>query len=143
MIDNHLLASLFRGVDLNTKIIFVGDEYQLPSVGPGSILKDMIESGINHIKLNQIYRQSENSFIPYLAENIRKMNTLDDYKTKTDDYAFIESSKSDIKEYIKKVVIKMMDKNIDLSSFQILAPMYKSINKKPMGSLPWAKVFYK
>ena len=46
MIDISLLASLFKGLRENVKIVFVGDYNQLPSVGPGNVLKDLIESNV-------------------------------------------------------------------------------------------------
>ena len=128
MIDNHLLASLFRGIDINTKIIFVGDEYQLPSVGPGLILSDMINAGVPHIKLEKIYRQSDNSFIPFLAKSIKEVNTNEDFNIKTDDYSFIVCEDKNIKPTIKKIIEKMLDKKIKESTIQVLAPMYKGEN---------------
>lgn len=128
MLDNHLLSSLFKGIDLKTKIIFVGDEYQLPSVGPGLVLNDMISSRIPHIKLNTIYRQSTNSFIPILAKNIKEVVVTPELNSKKDDYSFISSNNKEIKDYIKTIINKMIDKKIDESSIQVLAPMYKGEN---------------
>ena len=128
MLDNHLLSSLFKGIDINTKIVFVGDVYQLPSVGPGLILSDMINAGIKHIELESIYRQSENSYIPILAQNIKDKKISEDALTKKDDYNFISSSSKDIKEYLMKVLLKVKEKGIDISKIQVLAPMYKGEN---------------
>ena len=128
MLDNHLLSSLFKGIDINTKIVFVGDEYQLPSVGPGLILSDMIKSGVNHMLLKNIYRQSDNSYIPVLAKNIKDKVVTDEVLEKKDDYNFIVSSSKDIKEYISKILLKVKDKKIDISKVQVLAPMYKGEN---------------
>ena len=128
MLDNHLLSSFFKGIDIHTKIIFVGDEYQLPSVGPGLILSDMISAGVPHIKLETIYRQSENSYIPMLAKDIKNVNVTDDYLDKKDDYNFISCDSKDIKNVLVQIVEKMQDKKIDLSNLQVLAPMYKGEN---------------
>lgn len=128
MLDNHLLSSFFKGIDINTKIIFVGDEYQLPSVGPGLILSDMISAGVPHIKLETIYRQSENSYIPMLAKDIKNVNVTDDYLNKKDDYNFISCDSKDIKNVLVQIVEKMQDKQMDLSNLQVLAPMYKGEN---------------
>ena len=128
MLDNHLLSSFFKGIDINTKIIFVGDEYQLPSVGPGLILSDMISAGVPHIKLETIYRQSENSYIPMLAKDIKSVNITDDYLDKKDDYNFISCDSKDIKNVLVQIVEKMQEKKIDLSNLQVLAPMYKGEN---------------
>ena len=128
MLDNHLLSSLFKGIDIHTKIIFVGDEYQLPSVGPGLILSDMISAGVPHIKLETIYRQSENSYIPMLAKDIKNVNVTDDYLYKKDDYNFISCDSKEIKNILVQIVEKMQYKKIDLSNLQVLAPMYKGEN---------------
>ena len=128
MLDNHLLSSLFKGIDIHTKIIFVGDEYQLPSVGPGLILSDMISAGVPHIKLETIYRQSENSYIPMLAKDIKNVNVTDDYLDKKDDYNFISCDSKEIKNILVQIVEKMQYKKIDLSNLQVLAPMYKGEN---------------
>ena len=128
MLDNHLLSSFFKGIDLNTKIIFVGDEYQLPSVGPGLILSDMISAGVPHIKLETIYRQSENSYIPILAKDIKDVNVTDDYLDKKDDYNFISCDSKDIKNVLIQIIEKMQEKKMDLSNLQVLAPMYKGEN---------------
>ena len=130
MIDNHLLSSLFKGLDLhNTQILFVGDEYQLPSVGPGLVLNDMINCGvITHTRLEYIYRQSDNSFIPVLAKEIKEVNLTSDLLSKKDDYNFIETSSSDIKNVIKQILNKCLEKKIDATQLQVLAPMYKGEN---------------
>ena len=128
MLDNHLLSSLFKGIDIHTKIIFVGDEYQLPSVGPGLILSDMISAGVPHIKLETIYRQSKNSYIPMLAKDIKNVNVTDDYLDKKDDYNFISCDSKEIKNILVQIVEKMQDKKMDLGNLQVLAPMYKGEN---------------
>ncbi|MCP3683393.1 MAG: AAA family ATPase, partial [bacterium] len=64
MIDTSLMASLLNGTPLTARIIFVGDSDQLPSVGPGCVLKDMIDSGrIPVVMLDTIFRQAETSDI--------------------------------------------------------------------------------
>ncbi len=129
MVDNHLLSSLFKGIDLNTQIIFVGDEYQLPSVGPGLILNDMINSDvITHTRLDYIYRQSDNSYIPVLAKEIKDADLSSDVLIKKDDYNFIEAPNNQIKSIITQILEKGLDKNIDQTKLQILAPMYKGEN---------------
>ena len=73
MIDVSLFASLLRGLSVHTRIIIVGDVDQLPSVGPGQVLFDLIESNKIHVKyLKTLYRQKEQSNIIKLAYNIRE-----------------------------------------------------------------------
>lgn len=129
MIDNHLLSALFKGIDLKTQIVFVGDEYQLPSVGPGLVLSDMIQSDvITHTRLENIYRQSENSYIPVLAKDIKEVNIEEDLLVKKDDYNFIEVPSSEVKNIIKQVINKALKKGLNETNFQVLAPMYKGEN---------------
>lgn len=73
MVDIALLNALLKAIKLGTGLIMVGDADQLPPVGPGNALKDMIESGrIKTIKLSEIFRQSEHSAI---AENAHIINS--------------------------------------------------------------------
>ncbi|MDD4187540.1 MAG: ATP-dependent RecD-like DNA helicase [Bacilli bacterium] len=129
MIDNHLLSALFKGLDLRTQIVFVGDEYQLPSVGPGLVLNDIINSdAITHTRLENIYRQSENSYIPVLAKEIKQVNIDEDLLIKRDDYNFIEVANSEVKNIIKQIITKGLEKGLNETNFQVLAPMYKGEN---------------
>jgi exodeoxyribonuclease V alpha subunit len=129
MIDNSLLFHLFEGLPNNIKMIFVGDHNQLPSVGPGEILKDLINSlEVPVIELNDLYRQKENSYIITLAHNIKNGIIPTDYETKRSDYNFIEARKGDIKDYIVKLCEKALSKGYSHSEIQVLIPMYKGIN---------------
>jgi len=129
MLDNFLLAALFKGLDLGTQIIFVGDEYQLPSVGPGLILNDMINSEvIPHTRLTNIYRQSENSFIPLLAREIKEAEVMSNLMLKRDDYNFIAATSDEIKSVITQILKKCQTKGLDDKEIQVLAPMYKGEN---------------
>lgn len=72
MIDITLMNHLLRAIPLNAKLVLVGDTDQLPSVGPGNVLKDIIDSGFVHtIKLTEIFRQSQTSLI---VENAHRIN---------------------------------------------------------------------
>ena len=129
MIDNRLLSSLFKGIDLKTQIIFVGDEYQLPSVGPGLVLNDMINSKvITHTNLKNIYRQSENSYIPVLAKEIKDVNLSNEVLIKKDDYNFIEAPNNQIRGVIKQILDYAIKKGLNETNFQVLAPMYRGEN---------------
>mgnify|MGYP002563598496 CR=1 FL=1 len=89
MIDLKLLDCLFRGLTRNIKLVLVGDHHQLPSVGPGNILKDLIESDlIDTVYLNTLYRQDENSYIPTLAQEI-KDNALSENFLETKNTFFV------------------------------------------------------
>ena len=72
MIDTLLMEALLKGIKRDSKLILVGDYYQLPSVSEGQVLKDIIDSDcLPVIRLNQIYRQTEGSYILNLAYDIK------------------------------------------------------------------------
>ena len=122
MIDTILFDSLLKGLRKNVKLVLVGDEHQLPSVSPGLVLNDLINSKkFTHIRLNNIYRQSEDSYIPILANEIKNKH-LGNFLEKKDDYNFIELL---IKNLISDIAKKSIDKGLDEENIQILAPMYK------------------
>jgi len=129
MIDTLLMEALFKGIRRDAKLILVGDYYQLPSVSEGQILKDIIDSDcLPVIRLNQIYRQSEGSYILNLAYDIKNKNISEDLFIKKDDYLFISSDNDNAGSYIKEVVKKAIKKGYTDREVQILAPMYKSLN---------------
>lgn len=129
MIDTFLLYSLLNGIESNIQIIFVGDTFQLPSVGAGLILNDLVESKLfSYCPLEKIYRQSENSYIPYLAKEIKEKKLSDSFLEKTDDYNFLPCDNSKIKDMIYQICEKSMKKGIRIDDVQILAPMYKGEN---------------
>lgn len=128
MIDVNLMASLFKALTNKVKILFIGDYNQLESVGPGNILKDLIDSEmINTIFLKEIYRQDQNSYITELAYEVNKGELGESFTSKKDDYNFIECSDNDALNVCCMVAKKAIDKNYDIKNVQVLAPMYKGI----------------
>lgn len=129
MIDIELFDALLKGISPNIKLILVGDINQLPSVGPGLILEDLINSDyFNYVPLNQIYRQSDNSYIPYLAKEIKNRDLSEEFLSKKDDYNFIQTKKENIKEVLEQIIKYSLSKGINEEKMQILAPMYKGEN---------------
>ncbi|MBP3634998.1 MAG: ATP-dependent RecD-like DNA helicase [Bacilli bacterium] len=128
MIDTILLDNLLKGLTKNAKIVFIGDYNQLESVSPGKILKDLIDSDmINVTYLTDIYRQGENSYISMLAKEIKEDDLSENFLVKKDDYSFIKCE-NNIKEAIKNVCEKAIEKSYTSSDIQVLAPMYKGEN---------------
>ena len=128
MIDTILLSSLFDGTRKDAKYIFVGDHHQLPSVGEGQILRDLIDSqAIKVVKLNCLYRQNEGSYIIDLADEIRNKNLNPNFTTIKADYNFIECPSDYTSGVITTVIQKALDKGFKKEDIQILAPMYKTI----------------
>ena len=127
MIDVMLFNSLIKGLRTDTKIIMVGDYDQLPSVGPGQLLKDLIESNVlSIIKLKELYRQGEDSSIITLAHDINN-GIVDESlfnNDKNSDLVLIEGN--DIVPIISKIANEYKDASNN--DFQVLVPMYKGIN---------------
>lgn len=129
MIDINLLDSLLKGLKDDVKIVMIGDYNQLESVGPGKVLKDLIDSEmINVIFLTELYRQQENSYIAYLARDINNNSLSEYFMEKRDDYSFINANKDDLKIYIKEVCKKALKKGYNKDDIQVLVPMYKGEN---------------
>lgn len=129
MIDIFLFSSLLKGLKLNVKLILVGDANQLPSIGPGDLLNDLLHiSTIKNKYLNTIYRVKEGSYITYLANDIKNKKHFDKFPANYSDFKFIESSDDDIKKYLSEIVTKAVNKGIHSENFQVLAPMYKGVN---------------
>lgn len=129
MIDIDLFNALLNGISPGIKLILVGDTFQLPSVGPGLVLDDLISSDyFNYVPLNQIYRQSDNSYIPYLAKEIKNNDLSEEFLSKKDDYSFFQTKSTQIKEAIEQIIKISLTKKIDEHRMQVLAPMYKGEN---------------
>lgn len=129
MIDTMLMFSLLKGTRLDSKFIFIGDYYQLPSVSQGQVLKDMIDSEVlDVIKLNNLYRQKDGNYIINLAHEIKNKELSDNFLTKKEDYNFIEVDNNYVLTSIKDIILKALEKGYREKDIQVLAPMYKSQN---------------
>ena len=127
MIDLNLLDSLFKGLTKNIKLVLVGDHHQLPSVGPGNILKDLIESDlIDTTYLDTLYRTDENSYITTLAHEIKDNNLSDSFLETKGDYTFLKCHS--IKDNLKNLCLQLIAKGYDYKRVQIMAPMYAGVN---------------
>ena len=129
MIDVELMANFFRALTKNVRLVFIGDYNQLESVGPGNVLKDLIESEmINTIFLKEIYRQEQNSYITELAYEVNNGELSEGFLEKKDDYNFIKCDSNDILKACSDVCLLAVNKGYDLKNVQVLAPVYKGLN---------------
>lgn len=129
MIDISLLDSLFKGLTDNIKVILVGDYNQLPSVGPGQVLKDLIESDmIETIHLDLLYRQDESSYITTLAHEIKDNNLSENFLEPRSDYTFLQCPKGAIKSNLRVLCEQIVGKGYDYRRVQVMAPMYGGEN---------------
>jgi len=130
MLDTALLFSFLRAVQAKSRIIFVGDKDQLPSVGSGNILSDMISSGaLPVVRLTQIFRQAESSGIVKNAHKILRGEMLDfDQRLESDCMLVSKSSSEDIADAVVKLCRKVLPEvyGIDvLRDSVILSPSRK------------------
>ena len=125
MIDVGLFNHLLKGISVDTSIIMVGDYNQLPSVGPGQLLNDIIKANVsNIIELQYLYRQKEGSSIVDLAHDINEGNV--NGKISDEDVKFFELSSIDVIKKLKEICLEYKD--YDYKDFQVLVPLYKGIN---------------
>ena len=159
MIDISLALNLFKAVKKGTTVIMVGDADQLPSIGPGTTFKDLIESRICPvIFLRNIYRQSFDSKIIPTAHAINNGKipdlSLHDDKKLSDFYWIEQEDSKKISKVILKLVIERIPKRFNLNPYkdiQVLTPITKGfcgtifINEllqKHMNSSPKASFSY-
>lgn len=129
MLDTMVTEALLKGIKRDVKLILVGDYYQLPSVGQGQVLKDLIDCNlIDIVKLEFLYRQNEESYIPVLAGEIKDKEISESFMLKKDDYNFITCDNTEVIPTIDFIVEKALKKGYTDKEIQVLAPMYKSIN---------------
>ena len=132
MIDTQLMYSLLKAIPDHTRVIFVGDINQLPSVGPGNVLKDMIESmRLKVIELNEIFRQAKGSLIISNAHRINKGNFPEIENKADDDFFFVQAEE---KEQVLDQIIHLVSSRIPrkyafncFEDIQVLAPMKKGL----------------
>ena len=130
MVDIHLMHSLLLAVTAGTRLILVGDENQLPSVGPGNVLRDIIRSGMFPVvELKKIFRQASESDIVVNAHKINRGEqvVLDN---KSRDFFFLKRDNADI--IIRVVIALIQDKlpgYVEAKPFdiQVLTPMRKGL----------------
>lgn len=126
MVDTWLAHQLLKALPKDVQILFVGDQDQLPSVGPGQVLKDMLESDvIPVIELTEIYRQSAGSTIIEMAHMIKRSEWSDSIIGKTSDRSFIAASADRILEVVHQIIDNAISKGHSIKDIQVLAPMYK------------------
>ena len=130
MVDISLMNALLKAIIAGTRLILVGDVNQLPSVGPGSVLKDIIESEQFHtVKLNKIFRQASTSDIIVNAHKINNGEevTLDN---KSMDFFFLKRYEADkIIQVTLQLIKQKLPKFVDATEYdiQVLTPMRKGL----------------
>ena len=127
MVDIFRMHSLLRAISVGTRLILVGDVDQLPSVGPGRVLKDIIDSGcFPVVKLNRIFRQATQSDIVTSAHQINRGEMVD--LTRAKDFLFIRREEaSRVAGVIVTLVREKLPKYVQagIAEIQVLSPTKK------------------
>lgn len=128
MVDTKLMEMLLKVcVDNNTALILVGDANQLPSVGPGNVLKDIINTNVKTVRLNKIFRQDEKSDIVINAHKINKGEGLVINNNKG--FYFIGADKDNFEEVMLDLVSNRLPNHYEIdkiNDIQILCPSKKN-----------------
>lgn len=132
MLDTMLMYHLMKAVPLGSTVVFVGDVNQLPSVGPGNVLKDVIASGaVSVVRLTEVFRQAAESEIIVNAHRINQgeVPPLQHYADKLSDFYFI---RQDDPERATDMIVDLVKNHIPrrfgfdpINDIQVLAPMHK------------------
>ena len=130
MVDITLMNSLLKAIAPGTRLILVGDINQLPSVGPGSVLKDIIQSeAFNVVMLTKIFRQASTSDIIVNAHKINRGEEVS-LDNKSMDFFFLKRYEADIIiNVVLQLVKQKLPKFVDATPYdiQVLTPMRKGL----------------
>ncbi|MDE7435036.1 MAG: ATP-dependent RecD-like DNA helicase [Lachnospiraceae bacterium] len=128
MVDIHLMNALLKAMVAGTRLILVGDVNQLPSVGPGSVLKDIIDSRQFHVvQLTKIFRQASQSDIIVNAHKINRGEPVS-LDNKSMDFFFLKRYEADvIINVVLQLITQKLPKFVNASPYdiQVLTPMRK------------------
>jgi exodeoxyribonuclease V alpha subunit len=127
MVDQELFYRILDALDPNTMLVFVGDDAQLPSVGPGNVLREMIACpDIPNIRLTQIFRQAETSDIVLASHKIHRGDTpLPEVRRPESEFQFVMlSDEEKMANLIVEMAAKLKGRD---ENFQVLSPKYDGI----------------
>lgn len=134
MVDTFLMFHLLKAVSMESVLIFVGDVFQLPSVGPGNVLSDLIESNrIRTFELKKIFRQTQESPIIVNAHRVRRgeqpdFNKTDDLTGLSEFYFIERNNPSAVVETIVELCTRKIPNRFGfdrVNEIQVLTPMHK------------------
>lgn len=127
MVDTLLFQALLNGTVGVSQIILIGDDGQIPSVGAGNLLHDLLSiDEIKHISLSHIYRQTSDSSIVDLAYKIR-FNQLNESFKFNGDVSFIKMRNVQVADFIVKALDKLFNEGYTFDDIQIIIPMYGNV----------------
>ena len=125
MVDDWLFANLLSASKRVKRICIIGDEDQLPSVSPGSVLRDLINAErFPLIRLEHIHRQKEGSDVISLAHQIHNADV--DFSRLNQDVRFYDCPSEDIKRNVLTIVENALEKGYEMNDIQVISPIYNS-----------------
>lgn len=128
MIDIELAYHLLEAINTFSQVIFIGDENQLPSVGPGEFLHDLINSkAFSVYRLIEVMRQVADSNIIKLANMILKQNLDFNIFKEHREVFFYQADKTNLLNVIKRIMDNYLSKGNALNNLQILIPLYQGV----------------
>jgi exodeoxyribonuclease V alpha subunit len=136
MVDLALMDHLLRAVEPHSHLILVGDVDQLPSIGPGSVLRDLIDSGaIPTVVLRRIFRQDRQSLIVVNAHRILhgQSPVLDEHRERRDFVFIHREAEEEILAMLRQLVRESVPRSLQLKaeeithSIQLLTPMHRGV----------------
>ena len=120
MSDVHLTAGLLRALPADGRVLFIGDRHQLPSVGPGAVLRDILQAQQNgtyivpRTELERVYRSAEDSRIPITAKTIRNGELPELDGTLRSGVVFLEASPETLDDRIYRLLTRTLPGQFDL-----------------------------
>ncbi len=130
MVDTLVFEALLRAIKPTTQLILVGDVDQLPPVGAGAVLSDMLKSDMfNCVRLNEVFRQAQDSLIVVNAHTVNKGDYPDCDSIESDFYFVKRQEKPDILDTIGKLVARSLPKKFGfdpINDIQVLSPTRKN-----------------
>ncbi|WP_067730186.1 SF1B family DNA helicase RecD2 [Oceanobacillus damuensis] len=125
MVDISLANLLLQAVHSDTKILFVGDVDQLPSISPGNVLGDMVQAGLPMVCLTEVFRQAQESQIINNAHRINKGKSMFIDKDKEDFFFIMQENAELVRQTIVESAFRFTELGFSLSDILVLSPMKK------------------
>ncbi len=123
MVDAWLFHNLLKAGKKIRQICLIGDEDQLPSVSPGSVLRDLIQADLFPLfRLSRIYRQKDGSDVIRLAHQIHEGTAS--FESLRNDVRFYECPRHEIRNNVLLIVRSAVEKGYEMNDIQVLSPMY-------------------
>jgi len=127
MVDITLANNLMQALSNDTKVLFIGDTDQLPSVAPGNVLKDLIDSGVPTIILTEVFRQAQESQIIINAHRVNQGKSLLIDSEKDDFFFIVQENSENIAKLMVKSAVRFIELGYCLSDILVLSPMKKGL----------------